>query len=87
MLSAIDSIKLGDAPWESFVCTPDGAGPDAPPWKNQTYEVWFRNVDKMADNMIANPDFKGEFDLTPYREFDEQGVRRFWLRPRSSLPQ
>ncbi|KLO09228.1 hypothetical protein SCHPADRAFT_834269 [Schizopora paradoxa] len=77
MLAAIDSIKLGDAPWESFLCTPDGAGPDSPPWMHQEYEVWFRNVDKMADNMIANPDFLREFDTRPYREFNEQGEQRF----------
>ncbi|KLO08862.1 hypothetical protein SCHPADRAFT_893538 [Schizopora paradoxa] len=76
MLATIDSIQLGDAPWESFVCTPVDQGPDAPAWTKQVYEVWFRNVDRMADNMIANPDFKNEFDLVPYREFDEHGVLR-----------
>ncbi|KLO17808.1 hypothetical protein SCHPADRAFT_913406 [Schizopora paradoxa] len=77
MLAAIDSVRLGDAPWESFVCSPEGAGPDSPPWMHQTYEVWFRDVDRMADLMLANPDFKDEIDLTPFREFDEHGVQRF----------
>lgn len=58
MLATIDSIELGDAPWESFECTPDASGPDSPPWMKETYEVWFRDADRMADNMIANPDFK-----------------------------
>lgn len=77
MLTTIDSVKLGDAPWESFECTATNSGPDSPPWTKQTYEVWFRDVGRMADNMVANPDFKDEFDCIPYREFDDQGEQRF----------
>ncbi len=79
MLASIDNIRVGDAPWQSFVCSKRAAGStkDSPEWMRQTFEVWFRDIDKMADLMIANPDFKGEFDFTPYREFNKLGELRF----------
>ena len=37
----------------------------------ETHEVWYRDAHKVVQNLLSNPDFKGEFDFTPYEEYDE----------------
>ncbi len=74
MLAAIDSIKVGDAPWESFACNPIANVPaGAPEWMKKEYIVFFRDIDQTIQNLLANPDFAGEFDYVPYREYDSRG--------------
>ncbi|KAJ3511752.1 hypothetical protein NMY22_g15551 [Coprinellus aureogranulatus] len=46
-------------------------------WKKKPYEVWFRDPDTVLANMLANPDFNGEFDYQPYVEVDRDGKRRW----------
>lgn len=79
MLAAIDAIRVGDEPWQSFVCkraeadVPEGA----PQWMSDEYEVWFRDVDLTVQHLLANPDFADDIDFVPYREFDAKGERRY----------
>lgn len=74
----IDSTKLGDAPWKCFSAGVDGDLPDdAPRWKQQKYDVWHRDPDIVIANMLNNPDFNGEFDMTPYVHLDANGKRRW----------
>lgn len=78
MLAAIDAIEVGDTPWQSFVCERQADLPDdAPQWMTNGYEVWYRDVDRTVQNMLANPDFAGEFDFTPYHEYNAKGERRY----------
>ena len=75
----IDSTPLGDIGWESFSLHFNGTQPDgqAPPWMEATYEVWFRDPCKLVRDLIANPDFKDEFDYTPFQEHNSNGNRRY----------
>lgn len=78
MLASVDSIQVGDAPWQSFACMPSANLPDnAPEWMSKEYEVWYRDIDKMLQNLISNPDFANEFDFVPYVEVDKDNNRRF----------
>jgi hypothetical protein len=42
------------------------------------YEVWFRNPKELVQNMLANPDFNGEFDCSPFHEYDSKNNHRFY---------
>ena len=48
---------------------------DAPSWMFQEHEIWYRNAKEVVANMLRNKDFDGEFDYSPYRDFDETGKR------------
>lgn len=67
----IDSAALGDVPWESFKTKYEGDQPehDVPAWMTAEYEVWFRDPRKIVHNLLGNPDFDGEIDYAPLREF------------------
>ncbi|KII84506.1 hypothetical protein PLICRDRAFT_117609 [Plicaturopsis crispa FD-325 SS-3] len=71
MLNVIDSTKLGDIKWDSFAVRYTGEIPahDPPSWMTDTYEVWFRDPREVARSITANPDFDGEFDYIPFREY------------------
>ena len=45
MYDAIDSVKIGDAPWQSFSARYTGEIPEAepPPWMLMEYDVWYHN--------------------------------------------
>jgi len=78
MLATIDAINLGDIPWQSFSVKYSGAVPPANPpnWMLCEYTVFFQDPLSVVWSMISNPDFKGQFDYAPYREF-EGGQRCF----------
>jgi hypothetical protein len=53
----IDSIPLGDVPWQNFavkLCG-DKADVDVPTWMNHSYDVWYRDPPDVVRNMLANP--------------------------------
>lgn len=79
LYNVIDSIPLGDAPWHSFTASFTGAIPEenAPHWMTSKYDVWCRNPLDVIRNLLANPEFKGEFDYAPYREFDHHLCRQY----------
>ncbi|KAH7917163.1 hypothetical protein BV22DRAFT_1026888 [Leucogyrophana mollusca] len=75
---AIDSIRAGDVPWECLsVEPPDDLPAGAPTWKQNQYQVWYRNPDTVIKNMLDNPDFNGQFDYVPYVYTDGNGQRRW----------
>ena len=41
------------------------------------YDMWFRDPHTLVHNLLSNPDFDGEFDYMPYKEFEPNGDRRF----------
>ena len=75
--ATIDSILVGDIPWQSFSTRYTGALPtgDPPHWMTAEYEVHFRDPDAVARQLLDNPDFASDFDYTPRRNFDEKGGR------------
>lgn len=80
LYSAIDSIPVGDVPWESFKLKYNGALPETgetPGWMEDTHVVWFRDPSKLIENLLSNTDFDGEFDYMPYQEYDDTGNHRY----------
>lgn len=74
----INASSEGDAPWKCMKTTvPDDLPSTAPTWKKKEYEIWFRDPDIVLSNMLANPDFDGEFDTAPYVEVDANGKQRW----------
>lgn len=77
----IDSSTVGDAPWTDITITYNGDLPEgnaeAPEWMTQEYQAWFRDPVQILRNMVSNPDFRDEFDYTPYQEYDNQGKHRY----------
>lgn len=68
----IDAIKLGEVPWKTHKFCWHGDIPERnpPPWMSKTFDIWFRDPRKVVQNMLGNPDFDGEIDYSPLREFD-----------------
>lgn len=64
----IDSIKVGDVPWDGFTLKYDGELPesDIPPWMKTEYQVWYRDPRQVIKNMFSNSDFKDNMDYAPY---------------------
>jgi hypothetical protein len=79
LYNTIDAIPHGDVRWENFTTCYNGEKPDGevPPWMETEYEVWFRDPRTIVQNMLANPDFSGEMDYSPFREFRDHGERHF----------
>lgn len=78
----IDATPLGDVAWENFTVSYDGPRrpenpDDVPSWMKVPYETWYRDPRKLINNMIGNPDFDGEFDTTPFHEYDADHKHRF----------
>ncbi|KAH7905240.1 hypothetical protein BJ138DRAFT_1138338 [Hygrophoropsis aurantiaca] len=79
LYNVIDSTPLGDVAWQSFSVNYQGEKPSegAPSWMNSEYEVCYRDPREMLRNMLANPDFDGEIDYAPYRDFDANEKREY----------
>ncbi|KAJ7048806.1 hypothetical protein C8F01DRAFT_1094371 [Mycena amicta] len=77
LYETIDSTELGDAPWKCLVTEPLATGADAPEWARKLYEIWYRDPEVVAKNMLDNPEFDGLFDTTPYIEIDDKDKRRW----------
>lgn len=81
LYNRIDTSSVGDAPWDNFTLSYDGELPDGdsehPEWMTQEYQAWFRDPVQLIRNLVANPDFKDEFDYVPYHEYDAQEKHRF----------
>ena len=78
MYETIDTIELGNVPWQSFAFNyqgPELAGPDAPKWMTTEYTVWYRDPRQLFVNMLKNSDFSKSFDHAPFRQYDKNGNR------------
>jgi hypothetical protein len=74
----IDSVREGDAPWYPFDVSYSGIRPsqNVPSWMNAKYEVWHRDPHRVVRDLLANTEFDGGFDYTPYQEF--RNGQRIW---------
>ncbi|EMD32329.1 hypothetical protein CERSUDRAFT_161695 [Gelatoporia subvermispora B] len=77
----IDATHLGGVPWQSFETSYTGSLPDGPvpSWMTAKYEIWYRDPRAVIENLLSSPDFNGEFDVAPYREYygPGSGERQF----------
>lgn len=78
LFAAIDNICVRDAPWKCFeTVIPDNLPRDSPEWLSQSYQVWFQDPDTVIWNILSNPDFAKEFDMTPFIDLDTKG-KQHW---------
>lgn len=79
MYNTIDSTPLGDVPWESFSLKYNAelCEDKLLLWMKDEHETWFRDPRDLVKNLLANPDFAGEFDYSPLQEYDNDGNHRF----------
>ncbi|KAF8463973.1 hypothetical protein JB92DRAFT_3086276 [Gautieria morchelliformis] len=79
MYDTIDSTPLGDISWESFSLQYNGEIPadNVPSWMEADYDVWFRDPRILVHNLVSNPDFKFNFDYTPFQECTTDNTHRF----------
>ena len=76
MYQTIDSISLGNAPWQSFVVKYGGLLPDNPPaWMTAEYDIWHRDPLTVLESQIGNTDFAGCIDYAPKVITDKAGER------------
>ncbi|KAG2339206.1 hypothetical protein BDR05DRAFT_977829 [Suillus weaverae] len=79
MYASIDATPLGDTPWKSFTTCYNGVRPeqDVPPWMDGQYDVWYRDPLQMVRSMLANSDFDGGIEFSPYRDYTAED-KRYW---------
>lgn len=58
---------------------PKNLGPndESPSWTTADYNIWFYDPCLLIQKMIANPEFKDQFDFTPYQEYSVDGQHHF----------
>lgn len=75
----IDSIKDGDAAWESFTMnySHDTINnlDDLPAWQKADYDVWFRDPKKILEGQLSNPKFKDGIDYAPKVMYNDKNER------------
>ncbi|KAG2107312.1 uncharacterized protein F5147DRAFT_746079 [Suillus discolor] len=79
LYNTIDATPLGDIPWETFTMSYNGAKSlhDIPPWMDATYDVWFRDPRLLLHDMLGNPDFDGQMEYVPHRDYSTEDTRCF----------
>jgi hypothetical protein len=77
MYSTIDACQLGHIPWQSFKVSFDGeVNEDDAPWKQQAYDVWFRDPKELLKAQLGNKDFEKEMDFAPKEVVDRKTGHR-----------
>ncbi|KAI6105120.1 hypothetical protein EV401DRAFT_2060651 [Pisolithus croceorrhizus] len=71
LYKTIDATEVGDVRWNSFKLKYNGERPadNIPPWMDKAYEYWFHDPLSLVENILANSEFHGEFDYSPYWDF------------------
>ncbi|KAG1838891.1 hypothetical protein F4604DRAFT_1885392 [Suillus subluteus] len=79
MYATIDATPLGDTPWKSFTLCYNGAKPeqDIPPWMDGQYDVWYRDPLEMTRGILANCDFNGGIEYSPYCDYTTED-KQYW---------
>ena len=78
LYAVIDSLPLGDVPWQCMETQlPEDGDQDTPGWRHTTYEIWYQDPDIVISNMLNNPDFNGQFNMCPYIDLNTDGNRRW----------
>ena len=83
MHNTIDATTLGKAPWDHFTLNYTGplskgiSRENAPGWMMEDHEIWFHDPVTLLENLLANPNFKDEFNYMPYQEYATDGSHQF----------
>ena len=79
LYDTIDSIEAGNAPWSTYELRYNGPKPTGavPCWMQETYELNTCDVLRVVELQLANPEFDGRFDYSPYKEYGPDG-HRLW---------
>ena len=79
LYDTIDTIKARDVAWECFTVSFNGEIPDGDttPWKQASYEVWFRDPRKVLHEQLGNCSFASEMDFSAKEVRDDKGKRRY----------
>lgn len=76
MHKTIDAIQEGGAPFETVQFRYSGPMPSSPPsWMTAVYDLNVRNSRTLLHDQLANKEFDGSFNTTPYRQFMPNGER------------
>lgn len=79
MFNLIDSIPLGDAPWNSLSVSYCGEVPqgEVPSWMADEYKVHYRDPRTLLHQVLSNTEFDGKCDYAAFKEFGAQGEQQF----------
>lgn len=78
LYSTIDATNIGDAPWSHFNLNYQGeTNASSPSWQTEDFPVWSRNPLTLVHNLLANSDFDGGFDYSPFQEHDAENNHRY----------
>ncbi|RXW16757.1 hypothetical protein EST38_g9099 [Candolleomyces aberdarensis] len=77
LYAMIDSIQTGGAPFKTVYLRYNGPKPpiNPPAWMTATYELCLRDARLVLEQQLQNPEFKSQFETTPYRQFNSAGDR------------
>ncbi|KAH9008341.1 hypothetical protein EDB83DRAFT_2509114 [Lactarius deliciosus] len=77
MYNTIDSISVGGVSWVTYQLSYNGPQPTGtlPRWMQETYELNVRNILSVFEEQLASKEFDGQFEYTPYKEYDAKGHR------------
>ena len=75
MYDTIDSIQVGTVGWMTYRLSYGGPLPagTVPHWMQETYELNVQDVLAVFEEQLASKEFDGQFEYTPYEEYDENG--------------
>lgn len=78
LYQTIDSIKAGQLGWKTYAFRYTGPKPSNPPrWMEESYELNTRDVLAVLEQQLSTKEFDGQFEYTPYQEFDPRGDRSY----------
>ncbi|KAI6100074.1 hypothetical protein EDD16DRAFT_1697264 [Pisolithus croceorrhizus] len=60
----IDAMEVGDLKYNG-----ERPADNILPWMDEAYEYWFHDPLSLVENILANSEFHGEFDYSPYWDF------------------
>ena len=77
MYDTIDSITVSGVGWTTHRLSYRGPQPSGtvPHWMQESYKLNVRNVLSVFEEQLASKEFDGQFEYTPYKEYDEKGSR------------
>jgi Plavaka transposase len=74
LYATIDSIDAGEIGWKTLRFSYAGMKPLTPPqWMEQTYDLNLRDMLGLLEQQLASTEFDGQFEYTPFQEFDSKG--------------
>jgi hypothetical protein len=87
MYAKIDDITLGRCTWYHFKVKYTGSDrdlPQAPSWKQASYNVYARDTLEALKSQLSSPDFDGHYDYSAKQDFvkESDGI---WDRKYSNL--